>query len=166
MTASMTADAPPDSAMIRRVLLATDLSDASTLATDRALEIAEALRAALLVVSVIDSGGRRAAGALRVDQERSIREGRVAELVARARRRRIPTEYMIWTGDPGDSIVEAAAAEGADLIAIGSHGRSGLGRAILGSVSDHVVRHATCPVMVVRGIDRNGQTSPADTPAG
>jgi nucleotide-binding universal stress UspA family protein len=163
MTASMTVDRPADSATIRRVLLATDLSDASALATDRALEIAEALRAGLLVVSVIDPGGRRAPGAVRVDQERSVREERVAELVARARRRRIPTEYMIWTGDPGDSIVEAAAAEGADLIAIGSHGRSGLGRAILGSVSDHVVRHARCPVMVVRGVDTGGRQPSVET---
>jgi nucleotide-binding universal stress UspA family protein len=163
MTASMTVDRANDSAAIRRVLLATDLSDASALATDRALEIAEALRAGLLVVSVIDPGGRRPAGALRVDQERSIREGRVADLVARARRRKIATEYMIWTGDPADSIVEAAAAEGADLIAIGSQGRSGLGRAILGSVSDHVVRHAPCPVMVVRGVDGRGRQPPAET---
>jgi nucleotide-binding universal stress UspA family protein len=134
---------------IARVLLGTDLSDASSLATERALEVAEALGAALLVVSVIDPG-RRGVDGLRVDQERRIREARIAEVVRRARQRRIAAEFLIWTGDPGDSILEAAAAESADLIIVGSHGRRGLGRALLGSVSDHVVRNAACPVMVVR----------------
>lgn len=149
---------PPAPAVrpIRRVLLGTDLSDASSLATERALEVAEALGAALLVVSVIDPGRR---GGLRDDQERQMREARVGELVGRARHRRIAAEFLIWTGDPGASIVEAAGAEAADLIVVGSHGRRGLGRALLGSVSDHVVRNAPCPVMVVRA--RSDDPDPA-----
>ena len=42
-------------------------------------------------------------------------------------------------------------AESVDLIVLGSHGRHGVNRSIFGSVSDHVVRHAPCPVVVVRG---------------
>lgn len=45
----------------------------------------------------------------------------------------------------------AADAENADLIIVGSHGRSGVSRFLIGSVSDFVVRHAHCPVMVIRG---------------
>jgi nucleotide-binding universal stress UspA family protein len=133
---------------VRRILLATDLTDASAAATEHALALAAALSAGLLAVSVIDSG-RRAPG-LRVDQERSIRENRMAEIVELAARMAVPVEHLIWTGEPGDAIVEAASAEGVDLIVVGSHGRSGLGRALLGSVSDFVVRHAPCPVMVVK----------------
>ncbi|HEU4672106.1 MAG TPA: universal stress protein, partial [Candidatus Limnocylindrales bacterium] len=59
----------------------------------------------------------------------------------------------------GDAIVEAAVSERADMIVVGSHGRSGLGRALLGSVSDFVVRHAPCPVMVVKP-DRDAEMAP------
>jgi nucleotide-binding universal stress UspA family protein len=47
--------------------------------------------------------------------------------------------------------VEASVAEAADLIVVGTHGRGRVGRLVLGSVSDHVVRHAPCPVLIVRG---------------
>jgi nucleotide-binding universal stress UspA family protein len=54
------------------------------------------------------------------------------------------------TGDARLAILDAAAAWPADLIVLGSHGRSGLDRFLLGSVSEGVVRHATCSVQVVR----------------
>ena len=59
--------------------------------------------------------------------------------------------FLVWDGDPGEAIVAAADSENADLIVVGSHGRSGVSRFLIGSVSDYVVRHAHCPVMVVRG---------------
>ena len=51
-------------------------------------------------------------------------------------------------GSPGPSICELAAALPASVVVIGSRGRGGFRRAVLGSVSDHVVRHAPCPVVV------------------
>src|SRR3954447_4582204 len=135
---------------IRRVVLATDLSDTSSEATRRAFDVAAGLRASLLVVSVIDESVVHVKGSERADQLQARREAAIVELVGRGRARGLAIEYLIWTGEPATSIVDAATAESADLIVIGSHGRSGLGRAVLGSVSDHVVRHATCPVMVVR----------------
>ena len=58
--------------------------------------------------------------------------------------------FLVWTGDPGDMIVSAAEAERVDMVLVGSHGRGAVGRLFLGSVSEHVVRHAPCPVLVVR----------------
>ena len=58
--------------------------------------------------------------------------------------------FLVWEGEPGEAIVAAADSENADLIVVGSHGRSGVSRFFIGSVSDYVVRHAHCPVMVVR----------------
>jgi nucleotide-binding universal stress UspA family protein len=52
---------------------------------------------------------------------------------------------------PAAAIVECAQQIGADLIAMTTHGRTGLGRTVLGSVADEVIRKAECPVMVVRG---------------
>ena len=51
----------------------------------------------------------------------------------------------------GDVILDAADSAGADLIVMGSHGRTGVRRLLLGSVAEHVLRHAKCPVVTVRG---------------
>jgi nucleotide-binding universal stress UspA family protein len=137
----------------RQVMLATDMGPASAAATDEAFRLAGALGARLLAVSVIDPrtlqlpGGRFRS---RIDQERGRLEEAAAELVLRGRRDQVVTSFLIWEGDPAESIVEAAKSEGADIIVVGSHGRAALGRALIGSVSDQVVRHAPCPVMVVR----------------
>lgn len=58
-------------------------------------------------------------------------------------------EPVILTGNPGRAICELADEVGAAVVVLGSRGHGGLRRAILGSVSDHVVRHAPCPVLVV-----------------
>lgn len=139
---------------IRTILLATDLARASEPATAEALALASALSARLLVVSVIDPGQRRKPGRrseVRVDQIRERHEAAAQELVARGRRLGAEVTFLVWEGNPGEAIVEASHAEGADLIVVGSHGRGAVGRFLIGSVSDHVVRHADCPVMVVRG---------------
>lgn len=59
-------------------------------------------------------------------------------------------EEKVLTGDPGHALCSFAEEVSATTIVIGSHGRGGIKRAVLGSVSDHVVRHAPCPVLVVR----------------
>jgi nucleotide-binding universal stress UspA family protein len=144
---------PPVRPPIRTVLLATDFSPASAAATNEAFELAARLDATLLAVSVIDPNKLRLPGGRfeqRVDQVRSAREIVAQELVARGRRRGVPVSFLIWEGDPGESIVDAARSESADLIVVGSHGRGAVGRFLIGSVSDHVVRNAPCPVLVVR----------------
>jgi len=140
---------------VKKVLLATDFSPASALATEWAIDVARQNGAALLVVSVIDTREPRLPGGLvgpRVDQVRERREVAAVELVERGRRAGVRVSFLVWAGDPGESIVAAAEAEEADLVLVGSHGRSGIGRLLLGSVSDHVVRNAPCPVLVVRAL--------------
>jgi nucleotide-binding universal stress UspA family protein len=60
----------------------------------------------------------------------------------------VEIEKKVVEEDPGEAIISAAAD--ADLIVVGSHGRTGLKAALLGSVSRHVVDHAQCPVVVVK----------------
>lgn len=138
---------------IRRILLATDLSAASEGATDQALQLARDLRAELLVVSVIDAdsplGGTGAV--VRMDQRRAAREVAAQGIVVKGRRAGVNVHFLVWEGEPGPAIVDAAVSEAADLVVVGTHGRSRVGRLVLGSVSDHVVRHAPCPVLIVRG---------------
>lgn len=141
------------SASVHKLLLATDLSEASTSATELALELASRLDAALLVVSVIDPGSLLLPGGrfrARVDQVRERHEQQAQGLVERGRQLGIDVSFLVWTGDPGDQIVAAAEAEHVDMVLVGSHGRGAVGRLFLGSVSEHVVRNAPCPVLVVR----------------
>lgn len=146
--------APPP--RVKKLLLATDLSDASSAATEEAFELAGRLDAAMLVVSVIDPGSLLLPGGrfrARVDQVRENREQAAQALVERGRAAGVTVSFLVWTGDPGDMIIEAAEAEHADMIIVGSHGRGAVGRLFLGSVSEHVVRNAPCPVLVVRPKD-------------
>jgi nucleotide-binding universal stress UspA family protein len=137
---------------VRRILLATDLSPASEGATQHAIDLAHDLGAQLLIVSVIDPDVRGAAGVRleRMDQRRAARELAAQAVVVRGRQAGIGVSFLIWEGEPGPAIVEAAEAEGADMIVVGSHGRGRVGRFMLGSVSDHVIRNAAAPVLVVR----------------
>jgi nucleotide-binding universal stress UspA family protein len=135
---------------LRRILLATDLTETSELATQQAIALAAALEATLIAVTIIDPGRLRVGGRpARVDQVRSERERMMAGLLALARQSGVDCEFLIWVGDPGESILEAARSERASLIVVGSHGRSGVGRFLIGSVSDEVIRHSLVPVLVV-----------------
>ena len=143
----------PETRRVQRILLATDLAPASEGATDRALQLARDLHADLLVVSVIDRDRGRPLEPLpeRMDQRRAARELAAQAIVLRGRRAHVNVSFLIWEGEPGPAIVEAAEAERVDLVVVGTRGRTRLERAVLGSVSDHVVRHASCPVLIVRG---------------
>lgn len=59
-------------------------------------------------------------------------------------------DSIVETGDVREAIIDAAARWQADLILLGSHGHKGMGRLLLGSVAESVVRHAACSVLVVR----------------
>jgi nucleotide-binding universal stress UspA family protein len=131
--------------------LATDLTAASEEATLQAIDLAASVEARLLIVNVIDPTVRiPGVVADRVDQLRAEREPRLLALVERARSWGVESTYLLWTGEAGKSIVAAAEAERADLIVVGTRGLARAGRWLLGSVSDHVVHHAGCPVLVVR----------------
>lgn len=60
----------------------------------------------------------------------------------------------VWgAGEPANEILRAAADWRADLLVIGSHGRDGVMRVLLGSVAEKVMRHATCPVLVIKATE-------------
>lgn len=142
---------PTHARPIQAVMLATDLGPASSGATDQAIEIAARLGARLVITSVVDpeSPGRDGPER-RIDQIRARQEEGVQAIVQQAQSSGARATFLVWEGTPGEAIVSAAEAEGADLIVVGTHGRNLVGRFLLGSVSDYVVRHASCPVLVVR----------------
>ena len=89
----------------------------------------------------IQQASRRAAQELTSGVERQLDEAGLS------------TEARVELGDPRDVIVRVAEELNADLIVVGSHGRSGLSKLLMGSVASHVVTHARCSVCVVK---RNG----------
>ena len=120
-------------------------------AAEEAIRRAIAIGAELVVLSVVESrnlslpGGR----VRRVDQERDRLASGAQTIVRRARDAGVRATYLIWEGDPAESILEASLAEGADVIMLGSRPRTNLRRLILGSVSSEVAKRATCEVVVV-----------------
>jgi nucleotide-binding universal stress UspA family protein len=136
---------------LRTLLLATDLTPVSEAATEQAIDLAASVGARLLVVNVIDPSRRPATGRpARIDQQRAEREAALLEVMSKARTRGVEATYLLWTGEPGRSIVAAAEAEAADMIVVGTRGLDLSGRFLLGSVSDYVAYHAACPVLVAR----------------
>jgi nucleotide-binding universal stress UspA family protein len=133
------------------ILLATDLSPASDGAATQALALAHDLGADVLVMSAIDQRSTLADGvARRIDRIRLTRELAAQAVVAKGRQLGVSVSFLIWDGSAGEAIVEVARNEQVDLVVVGSHGRGAVGRFLVGSVSEHVVRHAPCPVLVVR----------------
>lgn len=139
---------------LETILLATDGSPASEGASEEAIDLAVQVEARLLVISVLGASSRpseaSAEGGSQADSRDSL-TSKAQAIVQRAKASGADATFLVWEGDPGPAIVAAADAENVDLIVVGSHGRSGVTRFLIGSVSDHVVRHAHCPVMVVRG---------------
>lgn len=141
---------PVSPTAINTILLATDLTDASEEAAIRAEGLARSLGSRLLALNVLELRRLNGRGSYqRVDQARAEREGRLSRLVEGSRSRGVDAEYLVWDGDAGASIIDAARAEGADLLVVGRRDRGPAGRLLLGSVSEHVIRSSTVPVLVV-----------------
>jgi nucleotide-binding universal stress UspA family protein len=144
---------------IRRILHPTDFSPASGAAFTKALEMAKANRAELLVVHVLTPAvPLMADGYLSPKMYEDIESAARAQaqtsldrLLARAKKARVRTKGMLAEGVPHERITRLARSKRADLIVMGTHGRTGLAKFILGSVAGRVVSAASCPVLTVRG---------------
>jgi nucleotide-binding universal stress UspA family protein len=145
--------------MWRRILHPTDFSRASSAAFARAVALARADRAQLFLVHVLAlpmpmGGDSYVAPQVYEDLEASARqygEKRLAALQTKARKSGARVTGMLLEGVADDQIIRAARRRKADLIVIGTHGRTGLARLFLGSVASRVVAGARCPVLTVRG---------------
>jgi nucleotide-binding universal stress UspA family protein len=138
--------------MYREILLPTDGSEAARLATRHAIDLAEQYGSRLHALFVVDSAAYAAleTGAQPVI-EAITEEGRraTARIEAEAADAGIDAESAVETGSPHRRIVEYAAEHDIDLIVMATHGRTGLDRYLLGSVTERVVRTADCPVLTV-----------------
>lgn len=144
---------------VKSILVAVDDSEPAQWAMDEAVMLAEGLDARVSLVHVVDVSQVLAP---EVAFEDAIRWPALAEVgreVLRGFSGRVPTqrlgEQIVRDGKADKEIIATAQQIGADLLVIGTHGRGLLGRFLLGSVAEAVVRHATCPVLMV-GHPRQG----------
>ena len=144
---------------MRNIFLATDFSPASRPAFRRALELALANEAALWIAHVAPPAGPITPDGYvlpRVYEEmelaiRTDAQKRLRTLLARARKAGVKGRALLLKGVAHEAIVRSARAHRADMIVLGTHGRTGVARFFVGSVAARVVATATCPVLTVRG---------------
>jgi universal stress protein A len=138
----------------RKVLVAIDEDPVAAHAAEVGVELAGRLNAQVALIYVIDPAlVLNPEGGIGADELAQKAREDAARLVAGFRARlQIDTRAIgfIPLGSPGSEIVKAAREWEADVIVIGSHGRRGITRALVGSVAEAVMRHAPCPVLVVR----------------
>ncbi len=144
----------------KSILVPTDLSEGAEQALDYACELAQKLEATVHLVNVI---GIPALGVPELGLamtstviDQIMLDNRTAiDKLAAARRPTVNIgQVLTKTGDAKDVINQTAKEVGADLIVMSTHGRRGITRALLGSVTETVVRSAPCPVLTVRIHDK------------
>ena len=146
-------------ASIRRILHPTDFSSASRAAFARAVELARDNRAELVLAHVMTpyvpvAGEGYMPPKLWDEMAASTRAHATRQLdalVARAKKGGVRARTLLLEGIPHERIARAAKGQRADVIVMGTHGRTGLAHLFLGSVAERVVASAPCPVMTVGG---------------
>ena len=133
-----------------KILVAYDGSEAAQRALGRAAELAPADNtiAIISVVPVMQGGGR--GGGIDPTSGASEHRAMLDEAQAKLREQGIEASTVEGVGHPAETICEAAERGGFDLIVMGSRGLNAVERFLIGSISDRVVRHAHCDVLVVR----------------
>jgi len=139
---------------LRRILVPVDFSDCSMKALQYAIPFARQFHASLILLHVVQpylpvpEMGTVDAGLI----EAQLREGSAKQLEALKRKvaAEAPVETELRVGSPYSEIVNAVSSLRIDLILLSTHGRTGLAHVFMGSVTERVVRHASCPVLVVR----------------
>ena len=156
----MTRVHPKEAIMFNRILVPTDFSDSSDAALEYARALAQKFDASLFLLHVIEP--TFTAGAFTNEMYVPETPGMYAVLLKEALskfahrvrpsdRARYAATTEVITGPCAGTIVQYAADRDIDLIVMGTHGRTGLAHLLMGSVAEHVVRAAPCPVLTTRG---------------
>ncbi len=138
-------------ALPKTLLVPTDFSDPAAAALDYAVELAGAFGASIVLLHAfelpIDAVHDPALGGKEA-QDRRILDA-LDGLVSTSKGARVPIRSCVERADPWRAILDVSERENVDLVVMGTHGRRGLPRALLGSVAEKVVRTSAVPVLVV-----------------
>jgi nucleotide-binding universal stress UspA family protein len=142
---------------LRNILVPTDFSTCGRIGFECGVELAREFQAKLALVHVIDPfsypfGDEYAAldSAHLMEEARALAQTEMNQMTARVD---VRTSIRIAEGSPATVICDVATKD-ADLIVISTHGRTGLGHVLIGSVAEHVVRRSSCPVLVIPARDK------------
>jgi nucleotide-binding universal stress UspA family protein len=146
--------------LTRTIMCASDFSPASLPAFRKAVELARATGARLVVIHVLapviplmaeDSFVSSKSLTEMEGAARAAAQKQLDALLGRARDARVRATSLLVEGTPAEQLVRMAKAKRADLLVLGTHGRTGLTKLFLGSVAARVVATAACPVLTVHG---------------
>jgi nucleotide-binding universal stress UspA family protein len=161
-----------DGIEITRILVPTDFSPGAEPALRWAATLAEQFGAELIFLHVLDLSLAALAGlpsevvaVPAVDELARLVRAEATDGMAALAARYPGARTIILEGAPRALIVQVAREEGASLIVMGTHGRTGLGRLLMGSVAEQVVRRAPCPVLTVKTPAPPVPGTPAEAPA-
>ena len=143
--------------MYKRILIATDGSDKSSLAAQEGIDLAKALGAEVLALNVINevvvaSAVRQLGSDKKEVEDKLMVSGQKAvdSIKKMGSAAGVKVDPIVKMGSPANMVIDVARNEGADLIVMGSHGESGASKLLIGSQVQKVLYWATIPVLVVR----------------
>jgi nucleotide-binding universal stress UspA family protein len=157
-------DTPDD---YERILLPTDGSACAEAAVEEAIQLARAFDAEIHALSVVDVNSVATQSELTnagviLDQLKEQSEMAVERVVRQVAEAGIDSETAVLQSGPARGIVDYTEDNGIDVIVMGTHGRSGLGRFLLGSTTERLIRNADVPVLSVRSEEVSEAEEPAD----
>jgi nucleotide-binding universal stress UspA family protein len=149
-----------------KILSATDFSEDSNLALSYAEELARRFNSELIVLHVDqplppvmvspDMGPVMDVGAMTriAEEQRLLAQKELDKIINRMRDSGLKARSLLKVGSPFLEVLHTAQSEGAELIVMGTHGRTGIAHVLMGSVAERVVQKAPCPVLTIRHPDR------------
>ena len=144
--------------MYRKIVVTLDRSALAEQALTHAVEIAKAFggRIALLTVVPVMQQLMQNGSTINIDWDAEVAEDEqyLAGVLARVQEAGVQVSSEIRRGDVAEEILRYIEEIGADLIVMSTHGRSGLGRWVYGSIADRVLRHSPVPVLLVRATEQ------------
>jgi len=141
----------PEQQPIRTLLLPLDESETGQAALAPVSELAALFDVRVLLLRILETDKKGSDLA----QARAEAEHHLKELARPLEARGIETVFLVEQGDPAKAILDVCRAVDVDLVAMATHGRSGLSRMVLGSVTESVLRESTFPMLVVRAAKRS-----------
>ncbi|MEZ4288395.1 MAG: universal stress protein [Polyangiales bacterium] len=135
---------------MKRVLIATDLSDASKAAVDKGFALARSANAVVELVYVVDTNDFITPAALLDTTNHEKQATDALQAIAQSGTGLALHVHLLKDRQPAHAICMFAKSHNVDLIVVGSHGRTGMEAWLIGSVAERIARHASCDVLLVR----------------
>ncbi len=134
----------------KKILVAVDASPQASVVFEQALELAKKDSASLMVFHCAELGARMTYPS-EIESKTEQAQNVLQQYEQKSKEQGISIEFSHRVGNPGRAVCDVAQSWQADLVVVGRRGNKGLTEVLLGSISNHIVHHAPCSVLVVQG---------------